>query len=54
MTKLEALHTLQHYQNWRRDNDNNYAMPSPVEIAKALDVAIQVLGNIHDKTEISK
>lgn len=49
MTKLEALQTLQHYQNWRRDNNNNYAMPAPKQIGKAIDVAIQTL-----KNEVSK
>lgn len=49
MTKTEALQTLQHYQKWRRDNDNNYAMPEPAQIGKALDIAIKTL-----KQEVSK
>lgn len=39
----EIIKNLEHYNNWRRDNDNEYTMPEPKQIGITIDAAISEL-----------
>ena len=45
MTPKQALITLRMYNRWRRDDSvpPKFCMPDPVEVGKAIDVAIEAL-----------
>lgn len=46
MTLFEARCLLQDYNKWRRDDHvpNQYEMPNPTELGKAIDIAIKAMG----------
>lgn len=39
----EIIRNLEHYNNWRRDDDNKYTMPDPKQIGITIDAAISEL-----------
>lgn len=42
----EIIKNLEHYNNWRRDNDDKYTMPEPKQIGIAIDFAISELNKL--------
>ena len=50
MPIIKVRDLLVHYNKWRRDNHipNQYEMPNPTELGKAIDIAIDVLTNLLD------
>lgn len=48
MSIIKVRDLLVHYNKWRRDNHipNQYEMPNPTELGKAIDIAIDVLTNL--------
>lgn len=42
----EIIKNLEHYNNWRRDNDNEYTMPEPKQIGLTIDAAISELNKL--------
>ena len=46
MNIKEIIKNLEHYNNWRRDNDDKYTMPEPNQIGIAIDSAISELNKL--------
>lgn len=42
----EIIKNLEHYNNWRRDNDNEYTMPEPKQIGITIDATISELNKL--------
>jgi len=46
MELKEIIKNLEHYNNWRRDNDNEYTMPEPKLLGLTIDAAISKLNEL--------
>ena len=42
----DIIENLEHYNNWRRDNDDTYTMPEPKQIGLTIDAAISELNKL--------
>ena len=42
----DIIKNLEHYNNWRRDNDDIYTMPEPKQIGLTIDAAISELNKL--------
>jgi len=46
MELKEIIKNLEHYNNWRRDNDNKYTMPDTKLLGITIDEAISKLNEL--------
>jgi hypothetical protein len=47
MELKEIIKNLEHYNNWRRDNDNKYTMPDTKLLGITIDEAIIKLNELY-------